>query len=218
MQVVYSPSTGGPNGAATWSYYQYDALGRRIQTTNLPAGGGLATGTYTYYAGANPIVVFAQADFTQPLSSSNSTVMERYVWSPTDGRMTLREAVDSTFISHPGLSIPGNIRSTLQRLYPMADAQGSIVAVVNPSGTVLERYTYNVDGSLGGDKPTSRYIAGRTAQACWAGTGSIRVSKFWMQTHKGHVVDARAARIVRGFRRAFGTIRSTPACCKAIRN
>ena len=182
-QVVYSPSTGGPNGAATWSYYQYDALGRRIQTTNLPAGGGLATGTYTYYAGANPIVVFAQADFTQPLSSSNSTVMERYVWSPTDGRMILRDAVVSTFNAYTGLAITGNISSTIQRLYPMADAQGSIVAVVNPSGTVLERYTYNVDGSPYARQADFTLYSGADS-ASVLGWNWLYQGQQWMQTHK----------------------------------
>jgi autotransporter-associated beta strand protein len=100
--------------------YSYDALGRMIGMSTVPAGGGSPTGTQTYYDGANPIVVRA---------FDNSTPLMTYVWSPADGRMILRDVV-----------------SGAQRLYPMSDGQGSIVAVANATGLVQERYVYTADG------------------------------------------------------------------------
>ena len=109
-----------------------------IEVSNIPSGGGSATGTHTYYDGANPIEVRLL---------NNTTTMIHYVWSPADGRMILRDTVVSAFNTYMGLSVSGNFNSnTIQRLYPMTDAQGSIVAVASPSGVVLETYTYTADG------------------------------------------------------------------------
>ena len=50
--------------------------------------------------------------------------------------------------TYTGLTISGNSGTgdTIQRLYPLTDAQGSIVAVASPTGVVQERYTYDVNG------------------------------------------------------------------------
>ena len=47
-----------------------------------------------------------------------------------------------------GLTLAGNsgTGNSIQRLYPLTDGIGSIVAVTDPSGNVLERYAYDVNG------------------------------------------------------------------------
>ncbi len=132
-----TPRVGGPNGSATYTTYDYDALGRLITTTNGLSSGG-TNGTQTYYDGANPIEV-RELNNTAPLLTN--------VWSPADGRLILRDAVAAQLSADTGLSIAGNSAGgTIQRLYPLTDALGSIVAVADPSGTVQERYLYTVDG------------------------------------------------------------------------
>ena len=144
---------------------QYDALGRQIAATNgtftaYTAGSATTTssptttgGTQTYYDGANPIVVF----------QSHNALLERYVWSPADGRLILRDAVAANSRLYMGLStVQANSSGGIQRLYPLTDAQGSVVAVAaatiadpnhpgsyiatTASNMVQERYTDDVNG------------------------------------------------------------------------
>ena len=136
--TVSTPTgSGGPNAAATKSSYSYDALGRQISVINTQPS-GTSTGTQSYYDGSNPVEVH---------TLTTGETMIRYVWSPADGRMILRDAVVAAFNTYTGLTVTGNWNSnTIQRLYPLTDALGSIVAVASPSGAVQERYTYTVDG------------------------------------------------------------------------
>ena len=50
---------------------------------------------------------------------------------------------DTVSLTLAGNSGTGN---SIQRLYPLTDGIGSIVAVTDPSGNVLERYAYDVNG------------------------------------------------------------------------
>ena len=55
-----SSSVAGPNGAASYTTYSYDALGRQITTNNYTNTDTLISGTQTYFDGANPIEVRMQ--------------------------------------------------------------------------------------------------------------------------------------------------------------
>lgn len=95
---------------------------------------------------------------------NNSTPLMTYVWSPADGRLILRDAVALQLSSDTGLStIVANRAGGIQRLYPLTDALGSVVAIVQASmadpnnpgnfiqttaaNMVQERYVYTVDGT-----------------------------------------------------------------------
>jgi hypothetical protein len=163
--------------------YSYDALGRMIATSTLPPGSGIPTGTQTYYDGANPIIV---REF------DNTTQLMRYVWSPADGRMILRDAVASQLSSDTGLTGITANSFAYQRLYPMTDALGNIVAVAAPTGVVLERYVYTADGT-----PTALNSNWSTVSA--VGNYSIYTSQFawnwfyrgeqWVQTSFGSAIS-----------------------------
>ena len=131
-----SSSVAGPNGAASYTTYSYNALGRQITTNNYTNTDTLISGTQTYFDGANPIEVRMQ----------DNTLLATNVWSPADGRLILRDAVATVLSTYTGLTITPNSAGGIQRLYPMTDGIGSIVAVADPTGTVQERYTYTADG------------------------------------------------------------------------
>ena len=111
------------------------------------------SGTQTYYVGSNPIEV---------RNLENTAPLMKYVWSPADGRMIVREAVAAQLSADMGLTtIQANAAGGMQRLYPLTDGLGSIVAVVaatmvvpttrptscqGPSNMVQERYDYTCDG------------------------------------------------------------------------
>jgi hypothetical protein len=147
VKTLSTPSgSAGPNASASYTTYTYDAIGRLITTTNIATSGSVVSGTQVYFDGTNPIEV---------RELDNSTPLLKYVWSPADGRMILRDAVAAQLSSYTGLTISGNSTgNTIQRLYPMTDGLGSIVAVADPTGSTLERYVYTVDGyveAMGGD-------------------------------------------------------------------
>ena len=171
---VFQTSNAGGSATVSYTTYQYDALGRQIgstvSATGTPSGNwqtqflSPAAGTHTYYDGTNPIEVFTQNNLTLPFIGSNSTLIERFDWSPTTGQMILRDAVASPFNSYaavamPGVSITANTANGIQRLYPLYDAQGSVVATVaatiyssgsyvatTASNMVDEFYVYTADG------------------------------------------------------------------------
>ena len=176
VQTASSPSgTGGPNGGASYTTYAYDALGRQIATTNYSTANTVISGTNTYFDGANPIEVRMQ---------DNSTLLETNVWSPADGRLILRDAVAAQLHSYTGLTITPNSANGIQRLYPMTDGAGSIVAVASPSGTVQERYTYTVDGlpqALNADW-TPRTAGGTVQYASTLGWNWLYRGQQWVQT------------------------------------
>ncbi len=142
-QLSGSTGEAGDYGDYVYSTYQYDALGRIITTTNFVpdgvGGGRISGGQQTYYDGSNPI---------QVRELDNSALVLTNVWSPADGRLILRDAVAAQLSSDMGLStIQANTAGgVIQRLYPITDGLGSIVAVADPSGVVQERYVYDCNG------------------------------------------------------------------------
>jgi YD repeat-containing protein len=178
---------GGPPtpGPTTTTKYAYDALGRLITTTNV-VGGGSNTGTQTYYDGNNPIVVQNQV----------GQLMMTYVWSPLDGRMILRDAVAAK------LGVAANTSGgVIQRLYPLTDGLGSIVAVAaayipdpnhpgqlietGASNAVQERYVYTADGSPTALLPNFQPITvnGATVAASQLGWTWFYRGEQWIQTN-----------------------------------
>ena len=151
------------NGAAWYTTYSYNALGRQIGTSNVSTSNVVISATQTYYDGANPIEV----------RMANNSLLAAYVWSPADGRMILRDAVALALSSYTGLSISANTTGgVIQRLYPLTDGTGSIVAVASPSipvGTpasnyVQERYVYTADGL---PQALNRDFTARTLGTVW---------------------------------------------------
>ncbi len=171
-----TPRVGGPNGSASSTVYDYDALGRLITTTNYAVGGG-TSGTQTYYDGANPIEV-RELNNTAPLLTN--------VWSPANGRLILRDAVAAQLSVDTGLStVQANMTGGIQRLYPLTDGLGSIVAVADPSGTVQERYLYTVDGlpQAVSVNWTARTVGSVSQYASTLGWNWLYRGEQWVQTH-----------------------------------
>ena len=146
----------------------------------------MISGTNTYFDGANPIEVRMQ---------DNSTLLETNVWSPADGRLILRDAVASQLTSYTGLSISANTNGgVIQRLYPLTDGIGSIVAVASPSiavGTpasnyVQERYVYTADGlphALNANWTARTTVGGLVSQfASTLGWNWFYEGQQWIQT------------------------------------
>jgi hypothetical protein len=103
--------------------YAYDALGRRTSTVGSP--------TYvrdSYFDGRNVVEEYAN-------DASPSTLLSVCAWSP-QGRLILQ---DKRASDPSGQSGKG-------RLWAMADAEGSTIAVAQDGGGILRRYRYDQDG------------------------------------------------------------------------
>jgi RHS repeat-associated protein len=125
------------SSATTLETYEYDGLDRRIAVTNAST----STTTDLYYSSAWQV-------FEESVAG---VYTERYVWSPVYvNALVLRD----TDTSGTGLTATG---SSYTRLWVIQDANWNVVALVNSSGTVVERYDYtpfgqvtvlNADGSV----------------------------------------------------------------------
>jgi len=115
------------NNGTTVASYTYDGLGRRITQTE----GGTATDLY--HSSANQVLEEDVGGVTQA----------RNVWSPVYvNAMVLRDQSSQ----HNG---------TLdQRLYVQQDANWNVTALVNTSGSVVERYEYDPYGAVTVLSPT----------------------------------------------------------------
>ena len=188
------------------------APGRLIATSVV----NTTTGTQTYYDGANPVIV---------RESNNVTRLFRSVWSPADGRLILRDASAAQLASDTGLTITANYGDgILQRLYPLTDAQGSIVAVTDPSGNVQERYIYTVDGSPQAINAnwTFRYLNTNNKNNQVAAASQLAWDWLYRGEHWVQVFSDRYGAVAPEWRRGFtqaapaegdGTIPRTPAPC-----
>ncbi|OWK35000.1 Alkaline phosphatase [Fimbriiglobus ruber] len=136
--------------------YVYDAWNRLV-TVKSSGGTTLETNTYD---GENRLVTQAISGTTTNSYYSNQwQVLEqqvgteyttRNVWSPVYVNAMVDRDMDT---SGTGLTATG---SGYQRLWPAQDANWNVMALVNGSGTVVERYTYSpygvvsvLDGSYG---------------------------------------------------------------------
>ena len=109
--------------------FSYDALDRRTGETLGAAGSTL----YVDLAGN----VLEDRKWGQNTS--------QYVWSPATGELVLR---DRDTDNNPGTgqaTLPAGVD---QRLYVIYDGQGSVSAITDHAGSVVERYFYSPEGQL----------------------------------------------------------------------
>jgi len=109
------------SGGTTLKTYKYDGLNRRVTET--------VSGTTTdlYYSD--------QWQVLEKRVGSNTT--ERYVWSPV--------YVDSLVLRDRDTDANGTLD---ERLWVQQDANFNVTALVNGSGTVVERYAYDLYGAV----------------------------------------------------------------------
>src|SRR5260221_14114017 len=108
------------NGSTTLASYKFDGLGKRIQET---------PGSKT------PDLLFYNWNVLEERLNGATTADMQYVWNPLEtNSLVLRDR--ST--AHNG---------TLdERLWVQQDANGDVTALVNGSGSVVERYVYDPYG------------------------------------------------------------------------
>ena len=109
-------------GGTTIAGYTYDALGDRITETY-----GTGTTNHLYYAAGGGVIEERQG------STAASATSYQYVWGAS-GNLVLRDTVSS-----------GSVVAA-SRLYALQDANGDTTALVNTSGTVVERFEYSPYG------------------------------------------------------------------------
>jgi RHS repeat-associated protein len=138
----------------TLETYSYDGLGHSI--TNTVSG----TTKDLYYSDQGQVLEEA----------TGGQYTTRYAWSPVYvNAMIFRE----TDTSGTGLTATG---TSYQRLWPTQDANWNITAIVNDSGTVVERYAYDPFGAV---------------TVMDAGYGSRSSSSFgWIYNYQGMRYDA----------------------------
>jgi RHS repeat-associated protein len=130
--------------------YAYNAWGQLVTVKN---SSGTTLESYTYDGLGNRMTNTVGSTTTNLFNSASGQVLEeqanatgdytqRYVWSPNYiNEMILRD----TDTSGTGLSATG---SSYTRLFALQDVNYSTVALVNMSGTVIERYSYDPFGNV----------------------------------------------------------------------
>ncbi|MFO0811058.1 MAG: RHS repeat-associated core domain-containing protein [Gemmataceae bacterium] len=131
------------NGTTTVTY-GYDALGRRITETT----GGVTT--HLYY-NQNWQVVEERVGGT-----ASSNLRAQYVWSPVESDVLIYRDRDT--------NADGELD---ERLYVQQDVQGNVTALVNTSGTVVERYAYDAYGKATPYTASWGTPSGGTTQYAW---------------------------------------------------
>ncbi len=136
------------SGGTTLAIYEPDALGRRIQETRS------GTTTDQYYSNQWQVI--------EERVSGSATLS--YAWSPV--------YVDAMIARDRDTDANGSLD---ERLYPLEDANFNVSALVNTSGTVVERYLNDPYGTVG------------IYDASW-GTRSSS-SHAWNYNHQGGRLD-----------------------------
>ena len=113
------------NGSTTYTY-SYDGLGRRIETS----GTGLTDNHFFYNTSFQVVEV-------RETSESGATV-ENYVWHPY--------YVDALAVRYEDRDATSGYAGTDEVQYVLHDANFNVIAIVNGSASVRERYTYNPYG------------------------------------------------------------------------
>jgi RHS repeat-associated protein len=134
-------ANGNMTGDETGRQFVYDAWNRLVTVKN---SGGTTLKTYTY-DGLNRRVSETASGTTRDLYYSaqwqvleervSGTTERRYVWSPV--------YVDALVLRDRDTDANGSLD---ERLYVVQDANFNVTALVNTSGTVVERYTYTPFG------------------------------------------------------------------------
>ena len=168
--TAYSPGSGNTTtvtfDSSRWVIVTYDAWGRVVGTYYSPyAVGGLnGSAAYTSYSYDGAGQSYHHQEFLRGLGRRHANLLRwneshrraraRQCHSAAHQRLVderrpadLRDAVAAQLSADTGLTITANTSGgVIERLYALTDGLGSIVAVVGPSGTVVERYTYTADG------------------------------------------------------------------------
>jgi RHS repeat-associated protein len=137
------------NGGTTLTSYKYDALGRKIVEN---------PGT------VNDLYYSDQWQVLEERLGGVTTATIQYVWSPV--------YVDALIERDKSTQNNGTLD---ERLYVQQDANWNVTALINTSGTVVERYVYDPYG-----KPTF-------LNASWGTIGSS--AKGWIYLHQGGRYD-----------------------------
>jgi RHS repeat-associated protein len=128
--------------------YVYDAWGRLVTVKN---SGGTTLEIYSYDGLNDRMTNTVGSTTTELYNSTSGQVLEedsggmyktRYVWSPGYvNEMIFRD----TDTSGSGLTATG---TSYQRLFVLQDANFNVIALVNTSGSVVERYVYDPFGAV----------------------------------------------------------------------
>src|SRR6266851_10040651 len=112
------------SGGTTIASYAYDGLGRRIQETH-----GSTVNDLYYSAAAWQVL--------EERTGGVSTATVQYVWSPV--------YVDALILRDRSTQNNGTLD---ERLWVQQDANWNVAALVNSSGSVVERYIYDPYGQV----------------------------------------------------------------------
>lgn len=126
---------------------QYDALGRRIETTDYidPATGSfLATPKRTLHAFSGlDVIQEYQCDTTGPgCSPSGWSLAREFVWGRPLSSSNGPEPVAMVDFTDAGYQSAG----TAEAVHYLRDVLGSVIGLANSSGTLVEKYTYDPYG------------------------------------------------------------------------
>ena len=125
--------------------YAYDALGRRITETD-----GSGSTDHLYYSPQWQVIEERQG------GTAASDVSYQYVWGAGGvDQLVLRDTYTG------GTIVPAS------RLYAQWDANGDVTALVNTSGTVVERYLYDPYGSVTVTDANWNPLAGNASADAW---------------------------------------------------
>ena len=123
----------GSSSGAIIAQFSYDGTSRRVSQTDFTPTTG-PTAAYYFYSGQQVVETRLGAQGSDPCSLAPTN---QYVWS-------LR------YIDAPILrdSFSGGEVVPASRIYYLGDANYNVTALVNSSGTVIERYSYDPYGKM----------------------------------------------------------------------
>jgi len=128
--------------------YYYDALGRRIATAENAKYGDINNGVTISTPVQMDRIAFYSTDgrVREERSSNGPAAYAQYVWSAGGGGLLLRDRNGDWNDTSGNWGKTGS--GLEERLYALHDAQGSITAVTDETGAVVERYVYDGTGNI----------------------------------------------------------------------
>jgi RHS repeat-associated protein len=161
--------TGTPG--AVQATFCYDALGRRVETVTS------STTRHVYGSGAETLVEYG-------VSGGTETVLREFVW----GTGGFPDPVVMFDLTAAGSEPAG----TPEPLYYLKDALGSVGALTNASGAVVERYRYSPYGetTIAAPDYTSRPFSEYWNPFLWTGQhcdSDNKLYHFWARTYDPEV-------------------------------
>jgi RHS repeat-associated protein len=148
LRQVTNPS--GPSGLLQQSTYQYDALGRRV-TEGTRVGSRPTVSMHLYYT--------KNWQVAEERRNTATAAQAQYVWSPVYVDALVERDRDSDFDG-----------ALDERLYALQDANWNVTALVDTSGTVVQRFAYDP------------YAAATALTAGWSATTDAYA---WQYLHQG---------------------------------